>query len=874
MKKDTDKELFTGNGSVAEVLEERQSNAHEEINHKHASFDEKHALHELKHYLPSQTPLKDFIHHNSLHAFQQLKFYEGVFKASKIFGYQATLPLSEFRELYKIGRIKKDILERIIREKKGVAHVEEWKHNLISKEYDAANVPRIGALRAYWKLQYKIDLDSLVQPLLFRILCSYLDQGIAIWKFPAGNNGFLSAVIELEKNSFTSFFKTKRARQLLLNGTPSITELLKIVVGDEFGYEQYLFDQQFSHQGWSGIVSAVEDQPHTLLDSRSISLHDLIVFELLLEIDALDHNLGKKWEPLCTHLRTMPANLFVPVPRTELTEVFMLWQDAFEWSYYDDVLAGINIAGKKGLVSFQQKSFQAFFCIDERECSLRRHIESIDPACETFGTPGFFSVEFYYRPENGSFYDKLCPQPVTPKYLIKEYDVKHKRKHELLYTKLAHTFFIGSIITLTLGLWSAVKIFLNLFRPKMSPAISNAFEHMDNETELTIENKNPADRENDLQIGFTIEEMAARVESLLRGIGLIKDFAPIVYVIAHGSSSANNPHHGAHDCGACSGRPGSVNARVFAFMANHLKVRQLLETRGIFIPHDTQFIGALHDTAGDQIAYYDQRYLTTNNMAKHSKNVAAFENALDLNAKERSRRFASISTTMGIKKIRKAILDRSVSMFEPRPELGHGTNTLCIVGQRHLTRDLFLDRRAFLNSYDYRTDPEGKLLVGVMRPLGPVCGGINLEYYFSRVDNHKLGAGTKLPHNVMGLIGVANSCDGDLRPGLPVQMIEVHDPVRLMIIVEHYPEVVLKTIQDTPAMYEWYNNEWLHLMVIHPETKQFFYFKEGDFTIYKPMADHIDPVKDVQELIETARGMKTNQTVDATQENLPVYLID
>ncbi|MBK6523954.1 MAG: DUF2309 family protein [Sphingobacteriaceae bacterium] len=70
-------------------------------------------------------------------------------------------------------------------------------------------------------------------------------------------------------------------------------------------------------------------------------------------------------------------------------------------------------------------------------------------------------------------------------------------------------------------------------------------------------------KENNLQIGFTIAEMASRVEALLRGIGLINQFAPLVYVVAHGSSSANNPHHGAHDCGACSGRPGAVNARVF-----------------------------------------------------------------------------------------------------------------------------------------------------------------------------------------------------------------------------------------------------------------------------------------------------------------------
>ena len=244
---------------------------------------------------------------------------------------------------------------------------------------------------------------------------------------------------------------------------------------------------------------------------------------------------------------------------------------------------------------------------------------------------------------------------------------------------------------------------------------------------------------------------------------------------------------------------------------------------------------------------------------------------MDLNAKERSRRFASINTKQDIKKVRKAILDRSVSLFEPRPELGHGTNTLCIVGERKITKGLFLDRRAFLNSYNYKTDLNGDLLVGVMKPLGPVCGGINLEYYFSRVDNQKLGAGTKLPHNVMGLFGVANSSDGDLRPGLPWQMIEVHDPVRLLIIVEHFPEIVLKTIQNTPEMYEWFINEWVHVAAIHPETNDIYYFKDGNFNLYQPFENNISTT-DIHALIENAKEMETNNIVHATQENLPVYL--
>jgi uncharacterized protein YbcC (UPF0753/DUF2309 family) len=187
----------------------------------------------------------------------------------------------------------------------------------------------------------------------------------------------------------------------------------------------------------------------------------------------------------------------------------------------------------------------------------------------------------------------------------------------------------------------------------MSPAISNAFTHMHKEATLTIENKDVNAIENGLQIGFTIPEMTTRVEALLKGIGLINEFATLIYVVGHGSSSANNPHHGAHDCGACSGRPGSVNARVFAFMANHPKVREQLKENGISIPETTQFIGALHDTAADQMEYYDVINLNGVNAEMHKKNAASFEHALDLNAKERSRRFASIDTKQDVKKYEK-----------------------------------------------------------------------------------------------------------------------------------------------------------------------------------------------------------------------------
>jgi len=832
-------------------------------------FDETHVLHELKHYLPSQTPLKDFIHHNTLHAFQHMKFYDAIFKAQKMFGYQVTLELKDYRRLLQTGRINPKALERAIVQRKGIAPMQQWYDNALNKEYDTVVTPRVGRLRKQWKTIYHIDLDNLVQPILFRVLCSYLDQGIAIWKFPVNKNGFLASLKELE--GITSLFKTKRAKQLLLKDDHDLKELLTIVAGDQQFFEQYLFDQQFSHQGWSGLVASVEDQPHTLLDGKPISLRELIIFELLLEIDALDYHLGKKWQPLTTGLPVSPLELGKAVPSTELQEIFMIWQDAFEWSYYDEVLTGIRMHPGNAPA---EPSFQAIFCIDERECSLRRHFEAVRPDCETLGTPGFFGVEFYFQPQFGKFYEKLCPAPVTPKYLIKETDVTEKRKHEILYTNKTHTFLRGTFTTITLGYFAAVRLLQTLFRPRMSPAISNAFTHMNSNSRLTVENADLSHRENDLQVGFTIAEMTTRVEGVLRTTGLVNNFSPLIYAFAHGSSSANNPHHSAHDCGACSGRPGSVNARVFAHMANHPRVRDLLKERGIMIPGHTQFIGGLHDTAADQIECFDEHILNATNAEAHKKNKTSFEKALDLNAKERSRRFASINTRAEIRQVRKAIQNRSVSMFEPRPELGHGTNSLCIIGSRNITKDLFLDRRAFMNSYDHKTDPDGKLLTAVMRPIGLVCGGINLEYYFSRVDNYKLGAGTKLPHNVMGLIGVANSSDGDLRPGLPVQMIEVHDPVRLLILVEHHPAIVHKAIQSAPEIYEWYINEWVHLFAFDPANRKFFYFRNGEFVPYDPIAVNIRPAQHIEVLAEQAKEMETNHIIDATKENLPVYKLN
>ena len=153
-----------------------------------------------------------------------------------------------------------------------------------------------------------------------------------------------------------------------------------------------------------------------------------------------------------------------------------------------------------------------------------------------------------------------------------------------------------------------------------------------------------------------------------------------------------------------------------------------------------------------------------------------------------------------------------------------------------------MDRRAFLVSYDATKDPGDEGLAHAVGAALPVCCSINLDYYFSTVDNDVYGSGTKLPHNINGLLGVMNGYQSDLRTGLPSQAVEIHEPMRLLTIVEATPETLLAIAARVPVVKELVVGRWMQLVSMDPDTGQFQEFTDNGFVPIEPTPEMLASV--------------------------------
>lgn len=744
-----------------------------------------------------------------------------------------------------------------------------------------------------------VDTDSLVHPFLIRLCAAFLDQGVANAQLPQRQLGLRGdffglygpggPLLPFWARGLPKLIRSEQERNL--SAAQSAEESLGAMDVQPASWPAFVEETFLALRGWPGMLEQARLRPDRLSgEAVPADLMDYLAVRLLLERCATAYAQGElNRDPRPKSKDRDTSELAIAFELFQVCQFLGLgpaWVEARSRDEISRIVAAIQSFGeverRRNLhlayerrlrvraldaVSLHQPEpapaspwFQAVFCIDEREESTRRYLEEVAPSCETFGTMGFFSVPMYFKPVHEPKPLPLCPVVVTPRHLVVEVPepsseaeavrlaAARRRLGRVQQTVSAGSFSLtlGGILTSVVGAVTAAPDLFRVLFPRKSGQLERSLRDRlqvhDTQLRLRRDPDQPAD-ENGLFHGFSPQEMSDQVTLLLENIGLTKNFSPIVLIVGHGSSSLNNPHEAAYDCGACGGGRGGPNARAFAQMCNSPEVRDLVRQRGIDIPASTTFVGAYHNTCDDVVEVYELKHMPVETVNALEPIMKVVHEARSRDALERCRRFESASYDLSPRAALIHVESRASDIAQPRPELGHATNAMAFVGRRSRTRGLFLDRRAFLMSYDPTQDDEdGSILGRQLRAVVPVGGGINLEYFFSLVDNNGYGCGSKLPHNVTGMIGVMDGFQSDLRTGLPWQMVEVHEPVRLLCVVETTLDIMGKIVEREEVVKRMAVNRWVQVALLDPHSQKITVLEPGGWKVYEPESSSIPRV--------------------------------
>lgn len=461
---------------------------------------------------------------------------------------------------------------------------------------------------------------------------------------------------------------------------------------------------------------------------------------------------------------------------------------------------------------------QMVFCIDVRSERYRRHLESGSDQVKTFGFAGFFGVPVARQTLDTEQALPQVPALLNPAVTVADVlpgqaDAESAatlsrfrwRRHLRSWWKQLQSSAVSCFgFVETAGLLFGSRLLTNTLR-KNDRVVQSMLSQPETAPDLQALEKS----------GWSLNQQVDLAESILRGIGLTSEFAPLVLLCGHASTVVNNPLQASLDCGACCGHSGEFNARFATGLLNRGEIRRALQQRGISIPQQTWFSPAVHHTTTDELTFPEATDIPDELQASLHQLQRVTAAATQQSQAERL-------PTLGAENIDQ-LLARTRDWSEVRPEWGLAGNAAFIAGPRDWTRGLDLGGRTFLHSYDEQTDADFAVLEQILTAPVVVAHWINMQYYASSVDNRSYGSGSKTIHNVVGRMGILSGNGGDLMTGLPWQSVSDgeqlrHQPLRLLTAVKAPRSAVEDILQRHPAVEDLIVNQWMNLLVCDRDT--------------------------------------------------------
>ncbi len=697
-------------------------------------------------------------------------------------------------------------------------------------------------------------------------MAAYFDYGVSHWRLPNREQGMWSTFCQLYNKASiidNTFLKTLRTNIALYTAKDTLDALQSMLTAlslSETNLQHYLFELFYRYKGWAGLVKSLTHHPEWIKAPEiRPDIFEFTSILVILELAAI--------RCFCDKLPGVPTVLSFPTHSesflrhyfyelslypdytSEFTQVLPLLTDharktilhkAYERTFQNQFL---NAYATQQPFLVENSNYQVVCCLDEREESLRRYLER-DPHCLTYGIAGYFGLNIAFTDYFSKRSRSLCPVLIKPEYHIREeLKIQHKSILVLFYlwgeilwhSAANHNSLLKSTLATCIEtIFSIFPTTLNIITPSFA---TNIRGYLKKEAKSLLKTQLIYKREDNVE-GIDIKTRINVAYNFLVTIGLTHSFGQFIVILGHGSSSLNNPFEAAYNCGACAGGQGAINARLIALILNEPAVREGLIDKNLHIPTATCFIGGYHNTCSDDIDFFD---IPDNEKLNFEIIQRKIHEAAELNAKERCRRFTAVAYGRSSTYYHRKAKERAMDIRQTRPEYNHSTNAVCIIGPRSFSRKLFLDRRAFLISYEPVQDEKGLILESLLTTAAPVCAGINLEYFFSYVDNEVYGCGTKLPHNLTSLIGVMNGASSDLQTGLSTQMVEIHQPIRLCFLIICSLSLLKPILKKDTEFSQLVNNEWCTLAVHNIEDNTIYRYENPSFKTFSPMQNLSPP---------------------------------